>query len=112
MAVFMGPRNNYVLGRFDTHAFMSWMVSVFLLMGFGIVAGSFVSEDPEMKKLRPAAGVVSVLAGGGLLSKKGRKTVSRCAGETFYGTLHSFTGICSSNYNDEVGSGGGSPREI
>ena len=54
---------------------------------------------------------MSLLSGGTLLSKKGRKTVSRLSGETFYGTLHSFTGVCSSNYNDEVGRGG-SPKEI
>ena len=109
MTVFMSPRTSYVLGRYGPHSFMSWIVSVFLLLGVGIVTGSYMVED--MKNSRPQGVGVSVLAGGTLLSKKGRKTLSRISGETFYGTLHSFTGICSSNYNDEVGRGG-SPKEI
>ena len=109
MAVFMSPRTSYVLGRYGPHSLMSWIVSMFLLLGAGVVTGSYMVED--MKNTRPQGVLVSVLAGGTLLSKKGRKTVSRLSGETFYGTLHSFTGICSSNYNDEVGRGG-SPKEI
>ena len=109
MAVFMSPRTSYVLGRYGPHSFMSWIVSVFLLLGVGVVTNSYMNENA--KNTRPQGVLVSVLAGGTLLSKKGRKTVSRLSGETFYGTLHSFTGICSSNYNDEVGRGG-SPKEI
>ena len=109
MAVFMSPRTHYVLGRYGPHSLMSWIVSMFLLLGLGVVTGSYMVED--MKNTRPQGVVMSLLAGGALLSKKGRKTVSRLSGETFYGTLHSFTGICSSNYNDEVGRGG-SPKEI
>ena len=109
MAVFMSPRTSYVLGRFGPHSFMSWIVSVFLLLGLGVVVNSYVNENG--KGSLPQGVVVSLLAGGTLLSKNGRKTVSRLSGETFYGTLHSFTGVCSSNYNDEVGRGG-SPKEI
>ena len=109
MAVFMSPRTSYVLGRYGPHSLMSWIMSVFLLLGLGVVVNSYMNENA--KNTRPQAVVVSLLAGGALLSKKGRKTVSRLSGETFYGTLHSFTGVCSSNYNDEVGRGG-SPKEI
>ena len=107
MAVFMSPRTSYVLGRYGPHSLMSWIVSVFLLLGSGVVINSYMNEKDTL----PQGVVMSLLAGGALLSKKGRKTVSRLSGETFYGTLHSFTGICSSNYNDEVGRGG-SPKEI
>ena len=109
MAVFMSPRTNYVLGRFGPHSFMSWIVSVFLVLGLGVVVNSYVNE--EGKESIPQGVVMTLLAGGALVSKKGRKTVSRLSGETFYGTLHSFTGVCSSNYNDEVGRGVG-PKEI
>ena len=107
MAVFMSPRTSYVLGRYGPHSLMSWIVSVFLLLGAGVVINSYMNEKDTL----PQGVVMSLLAGGALLSKKGRKTVSRLSGETFYGTLHSFTGVCSSNYNDEVGRGG-SPKEI
>ena len=109
MTVFMSPRTHYVLGRFGPHSFMSWIVSVFLLLGVGVVTGSYVVED--MRDYRPQGVVLTLLAGGTLVSKNGRKTLNRISGETFYGTLHSFTGVCSSNYNDEVGRGG-SPKEI
>lgn len=109
MAVFMSPRTHYVLGRYGPHSLMSWIVSVFLLSGLGVITGSYMVMD--MKDYRSQGVVMSLLVGGSLLSKKGRKTVSRLSGETFYGTLHSFTGVCSSNYNDEVGRGG-SPKEI
>ena len=112
MAVFMSPRPSYVLGRFGPHSFMSWIVVVFLVLGLGVVTGSYVSEsDENLKNARPQGIVLSVLAGGTLFSKKGRKTLSRISVETFYGTLHSFTGVWSSNYNDEVGRGGSS-KEI
>ena len=112
MAVFMSPRTNYVLGRFRPHSFMSWIVVAFLLMGAGVVTGSYMVEDDEMlKNARPKAVLVSVLAGGTLFSKKGRKTLTRVMGETFYGTLHTFTGVCSQNGDDEVGSGSGT-REM
>ena len=107
MTVFMSPRTHYVLGRFGPHSFMSWIVSVFLLLGAGVVVSSYVNKDETL----PQGVVLTLLAGGTLVSKNGRKTLNRISGETFYGTLHSFTGVCSSNYNDEVGRGG-SPKEI
>ena len=106
MAVFMSPRTSYVLGRFGTHSRMAWLVSWILLGGLLFTFLGWASVDEDSKKWRPGSVTLSVLAGGSLLSKKGRKTLSRVCGETFYGTLHSFTGVCSSNYDDEVGPGG------
>ena len=111
MAVFMSPRTNYELGRYAPHSWMSWFVTWCMLIGLVFVGIGYTAEG-EAKKYLPGSIALSVLAGGTLVSKKGRKTLTRVAGETFYGTLHSFTGVCSSNYNDEVGSGGGSAREM
>ena len=106
MAVFMSPRTNYVLGRFGTHSWMAWVVTWCLAGGLLFSAVGYFGTGEEAKKYREGAVSLSLLAGGSLLSKKGRKTVSRVAGETFYGTLHSFTGVCSQNGYDEVGPGG------
>ena len=107
MTVFMSPRTNYVLGRYGTHSWMAWFVTWCLVGGLLGLGAGFFAEGEDYKKYRGGAIALSVLTGGSLLSKKGRKTVSRVSGETFYGTLHSFTGVCSSNYNDEVGPGSG-----
>lgn len=110
MTVFMSPRTNYVLGRFGTHSFMSWIVIVFLLIGGSSVAYSLMSEE-EVKPSPVSAGVVLALGGGSLFSRNGRRCVRRIVGETFYGSLHFFTGVCSSNYDDVVG-GGGPAKEV
>ena len=109
MTVFMSPRTNYVLGRHSTHSVMAWIVIVFLLIGVGGVAVSYSEETVKPSPI--ASTTLLVLGGAGLFSRNGRRCIRRIVGETFYGSLHSFTGVCSSNYDDIVG-GGGPAKEL
>lgn len=108
MAVFQSPRSHYVLGRYSPHSFMSWVVIVFLVVGGGLAVLSFTDEVVNKElKARPAAGVVLAIGAGGLLCQRGRRVISRVTRETFYGSLHSFTGVCSCDSDGVIGSGFG-----
>jgi hypothetical protein len=89
MAIFMGTRTNYLVARYSLHSKASWIVLV-----ISILIGSSVIKDPKV--LIP----VSVVGGGALVTKNGRKIVSRLVGETFYGCLFTFTGVF---YGDSKG---------
>ena len=96
MTVFMSPRTKYVLGRFFPHSVMSIIASLFM---FGAFAQVFHAP------LHPSSLMFLATSGLAVSSKSGRKVMSRSAREGFYGGLHVFTGVCSVNSNDEVGSG-------
>ena len=107
MAVFQSPRSHYVLGRYSPHSFMSWVVILFLVVGGGLAVLSFTEESEEALKARPATGLVLAIGAGGLLCQRGRRVISRVTRETFYGSLHSFTGVCSCDSEGVIGSGYG-----
>ena len=98
MTVFMSPRTSYVLGRYSSHALMSWFLA------FGILTGGSMMV---LRPFSPSSLTLWGLTGLALSKPQGRKAVSRTVKESFYGTLGSFTGTCSSNHNDEIGTGGG-----
>ena len=100
MAVFMSPRTKYVLGRYGVHTTLSLMSVLWML----VIIGSLV-----WKPLAPSSLTLFGLTGGALVTKRGRAVVGRTARETFYGTLGSVTGVCSTDPDGYIG--GGSPRE-
>jgi hypothetical protein len=87
MAVFMGTRTNYLVARYSLHSKAAWVVLV-----VSVLVG-LVSFSEDRKVLIP----VGVVSGGALVSKNGRKSVSRLVGETFYGCLFTFTGVFHSD---------------
>ena len=99
MAVFMSPRTNYVLGRFEAHSTLS-LLSVLSML---LIVGSLV-----WKPLAPTSLTLFGLTGGALVTKRGRAVVGRTAKETFYGTLGNVTGVCSTEGDGYIGGGGGS----
>ena len=100
MAVFMSPRTKYVLGRFGVHSGLSNLTLVWML----VIIGSLV-----WKPLAPTSLTLFGLTGCALVSKRGRESVNRTTKETFYGTLGSWTGVCSVDSDGYIG--GGVPRE-
>ena len=97
MTVFMSPRTSYVLGRYGSHFIMSWFLT------FGVLTGGAVMV---LRPFSPTSLTLWGLTGLALSKTQGRRAVSRTVKESFYGTLGSFTGTCSSNHNDEIGGGG------
>ena len=107
MTVFMTPRTNYVLGRYGEHSVMAWIVILFLLIGGGFAAYSLTESGGKDKGVsREATSVVLGMGALGLFSRNGRRCTRRLVGETFFGSLHTFTGVCSCNSDDIVGPGG------
>ena len=98
MTVFMSPRTSYRLGRYTSHSVFSLVTSLCVLM----IGGSLV-----LKPLSPSSLSLFGLTGCALMSKKGRGAVKRTVKESFYGTLGSFTGTCSTDGNGYIGGGGG-----
>ena len=99
MTVFMSPRTSYRLGRYSAHSVCSLVASLCVLL----IGGSLV-----LKPLSPSSLSLFALTGCALASKKGRGAVNRTVKETFYGTLGSFTGTCSTDGDGYIGGGGGS----
>ena len=82
MTIFMGTRTNYLVTRYQWHSRASWLALVItILIGWSAVE--------EKKVAIPAA----VVGGGALVTKNGRKIISRGVREVFYGCLFSFTGV-------------------
>ena len=82
MTIFMGPRTNYILSRYQWHSKASWLaLLITILIGWSAVE--------ERKVLIP----VAVVSGGALVTKNGRKIIRRGVSEVFYGCLFSFTGV-------------------
>ena len=103
MTVFMSPRTHYVLGRFTAHSTMAIITIIFLILGGGLVRESYENKESPVS---PVASTVLLSLGGlSFFSRNGRKCVRRLVGETFYGSLHSVTGVCSQNSDDVVGTG-------
>ena len=100
MAVFMSPRTKYVLGRYGVHTTLSLMSVMSMLVIIGSLA---------WKPLSPTSLTLFGLTGGALVSKRGRAVIGRTTKETFYGTLGSWTGVCSVDHDGYIG--GGSPME-
>lgn len=89
MTVFMSPRTNYDLGRYQTQSSMAWMVVLFLLLGGGTIAWRLSEKEMDHTGSYALCGIAAL----SVASKNGRRTVGRVMKETFYGTLHSFTGV-------------------
>ena len=98
MTVFMSPRTAYVLGRYGSHTLMSWFLA------FGILTGGSMMV---LRPFSPSSLTLWGLTGLALSKSQGRKAVSRTVKESFYGTLGSFTGTCSTDGDGYIGGGGG-----
>lgn len=90
MTVFLGPRTNYQLSRYQLHSKFAWITLIALAVL--CVAPVALMEEKTNKWLFGAPIAAGVLT---LSSKNGRKMNRRLVSETFYGCLFTFTGVFS-----------------
>ena len=90
MTVFLGPRTNYQLSRYQLHSKFAWitLIAVVILC----VAPVSLADEKSNKWLGGAPLVAGLLS---LSTKNGRRMSRRLVSETFYGCLFSFTGVFS-----------------